>query len=96
MAFTYEEVLSALGEDAQCVPGAIVVFGSLASDATSVQRHIIVGEVGLHGGFAVTPDGLELLAERAPKKQPVSGKKQKAAQAPQVPVASAEDGLDLA
>lgn len=56
MAYTYEEVMSKLGDEAQAVPGAIIVYRS---------KHIVVAEVGLNGGFSITTEGFKLLEESA-------------------------------
>lgn len=60
MAWTYEEVMEKLGDEAQAVPGAILVFR---------DKHIVVAEVSIGSGFSVTPDGLEILGEKVVKPQ---------------------------
>ena len=60
MAWTYEQIVDALGEEAQPVPGAIMVFRG---------KHIIVAEVFGGGGFAITPEGAEILEALEPPKE---------------------------
>lgn len=55
MSWTYDEVMAALGDEAQAVPGAIVVFRG---------KHIVVAENTIGHGFSVTPEGLALLGDK--------------------------------
>lgn len=72
-AWTYEQVMAKLGDEAQAVPGAIVVFR---------DKHIEVARVSLENGFSVTDAGRELLgdlpADEVPKKSPASKRDKKA------------------
>jgi hypothetical protein len=54
MSWTYGEVMAALGDEAQPVPGGILVFR---------DKHIMVGLCHGGGGFDVTPEGLDILSE---------------------------------
>lgn len=54
MSWTYGEVMAALGDEAQPVPGGILVFRG---------KHIMVGLCHGGGGFDVTPEGLDILSE---------------------------------
>jgi hypothetical protein len=54
MSWTYEAVMATLGDEAQPVPGGILVFRG---------KHIMVGLCHGGGGFGVTPEGHEILAE---------------------------------
>lgn len=54
MPWTYGEVMAALGDEAQPVPGGILVFRG---------KHIMVGLCHGGGGFDVTPEGLDILSE---------------------------------
>ena len=54
MSWTYGEVMAALGDEAQPVPGGILVFRG---------RHIMVGLCHGGGGFDVTPEGRDILSE---------------------------------
>ena len=54
MSWTYSEVMAALGDEAQPVPGGILVFRG---------KHIMVGLCHGGGGFDVTPEGAEILSE---------------------------------
>lgn len=54
MSWTYETVMATLGDEAQPVPGGILVFRG---------KHIMVGLCHGGGGFDVTPEGREILAE---------------------------------
>ena len=88
MAWTYEEVMERLGDEAQAVPGAIVVFRN---------KHITVAETRLGSGFVVTPEGLEILGDKQEK--PAAKRPQKTAR-PVPPVVesatmSAGDDLEL-
>lgn len=56
MAYTYDEVMSLLGDEAQAVPGCIMVFR---------DKHIVVAEVSAERGFRVTEAGSVLLVEIA-------------------------------
>lgn len=87
MAWTYEEVMAKLGDEAQAVPGAIVVFRN---------KHIEVARVTIDGGFHVTEEGRKILepeavedAEEAPKPKAPRAKKAVA------PVEPELDALDL-
>lgn len=69
MAWTYEEVMAKLGDEAQAVPGAIIVFRN---------KHIVVAETSTDRGFRVTDEGAALLGEKEevkaaskPAKKPV-------------------------
>ena len=53
MSWTYGEVMAALGDEAQPVPGGILVFR---------DKHIMVGLCHGGGGFDVTPEGHEILS----------------------------------
>ena len=53
MSWTYDEVMAALGDEAQAVPGGILIYRS---------KHIMVGLTG-GGGFVVTPEGAEILKD---------------------------------
>ena len=52
MSWTYGEVMAALGDEAQPVPGGILVHRG---------EHIMVGLCHGGGGFDITPEGLEIL-----------------------------------
>ena len=54
MSWTYGEVMAALGDEAQPVPGGILVFRG---------RHVMVGLCHGGGGFEVTPEGRDILSE---------------------------------
>ena len=60
MSWTYEQIVDALGEEAQPVPGAIMVYRG---------KHIIIAEVYGGGGFAITPEGAAILAALEPPKE---------------------------
>jgi len=54
MSWTYGEVMAALGDEAQPVPGGILVFRG---------KHIMVGLCHGGGGFDITPEGADILSE---------------------------------
>lgn len=54
MAYTYEQVMELLGDEAQAVPGAIVVHRG---------KHIDVAYTNVGGGFVVTAEGAEILGD---------------------------------
>ena len=83
MSWTYGEVMAALGDEAQPVPGGILVFRG---------KHIMVGLCHGGGGFDVTPEGLEILS--AFDEPVVAPRKLKAKAVPKEAVA-ALDALDL-
>jgi hypothetical protein len=86
MAYTYEQVMELLGDEAQAVPGAIVVFR---------DKHIDVARVSLKNGFLVTPEGIEILdALSADAKPKGRSPKQKAAVVESANTLASED-LDL-
>lgn len=66
MSWTYSEVMATLGDEAQAVPGGILVYRG---------KHIMVGLTGVGGGFDITEEGQKILADyeepvpapRAPK-----------------------------
>lgn len=74
MSWTYDEVMATLGDEAQAVPGGILVYRN---------EHIMVGLTG-GGGFVITPEGAKILSAyeaptaapapraRRPKARPVS------------------------
>ena len=87
MAWTYEEVMAKLGDEAQAVPGGILVFR---------EKHIMVGLTSVGGGFSITDEGRKILepeavedAEEAPKPKAPRAKKAVA------PVEPELDALDL-
>lgn len=91
MSWTYDEVMAALGDEAQAVPGAIIVFRN---------KHIVVAETSTDRGFKVTDAGAALLAEFAPPLEQTQAPK--LARKPRKPVESAntsatavEPDLDL-
>jgi len=53
MSWTYDEVMATLGDEAQPVPGGILVFRG---------KHIMVGVCHGGGGFDLTPEGHEVLS----------------------------------
>jgi hypothetical protein len=83
MSWTYGEVMAALGDEAQPVPGGILVFRG---------KHIMVGLCHGGGGFDVTPEGLEILSEF--EEPVVAPRKHKAQVASKAAVAEL-DALDL-
>lgn len=62
MSYTYEEVMALLGDEAQAVPGAIVVFRN---------KHIEVAKLDVGGAFIVTDAGRSLLDELKAPAEPV-------------------------
>jgi len=54
MSWTYGEVMAALGDEAQPVPGGILVFRG---------KHIMVGLCHGGGGFDITAEGAKILSE---------------------------------
>ena len=85
MPWTYGEVMAALGDEAQPVPGGILVFR---------EKHIMVGLCHGGGGFDVTPEGMEILSEF---EEPVVAPRQRKtkAKATTKPTAPALDDVDL-
>lgn len=85
MPWTYGEVMAALGDEAQPVPGGILVFR---------EKHIMVGLCHGGGGFDVTPEGMEILSEF---EEPVVAPRQRKtkAKAATKPTAPALDDVDL-
>lgn len=53
MSWTYDEVMNVLGDEAQPVPGGILVFR---------DKHIMVGLCHGGGGFDITPEGADILS----------------------------------
>ncbi len=83
MSWTYGEVMAALGDEAQPVPGGILVFRG---------KHIMVGLCHGGGGFDVTPEGMDILNEF--EEPVVAPRKIKAKAATKAAVAEL-DALDL-
>jgi hypothetical protein len=90
MSWTYGEVMAALGDEAQPVPGGILVFRG---------KHIMVGLCHGGGGFDVTPEGLDVLSEFDEPVGTPRPRKVKAAKTVEKPVQVEEppslDGLDF-
>ena len=86
MAYTYDEVMALLGDEAQAVPGAIVVFRN---------KHIEVAKVNLGSGFEVTAEGLALLDELKATATPKASRKPKKAVESANTSADVVDDLDL-
>ena len=88
MAYTHEEVMAILGDEAQAVPGAIVVFR---------DKHIEVAKLRVGGGFELTVEGRELLDAMIPVDAPEKheGKKSKKVGKAPVDAAPVVDDLDL-
>ena len=90
MSWTYGEVMAALGDEAQPVPGGILVFRG---------KHIMVGLCHNGGGFDVTPEGMDILNEFeepvvAPRQLKTKAKATTKPAAPAVDVAEV-DNTDL-
>lgn len=66
MAWTYEQVMEQLGDKAQPVPGAIIVFDVLpgAKDGRQLRAtHLEIAKINVDGGFSVTEDGRLYLSQ---------------------------------
>lgn len=86
-AWTLDEVVSTLGDDAQVVPGGVIVHHFSASKGTS--SNVLVASLAA-GAFAVTPEGEEileaLLAKRlAPTSEQVAVAKIRKPRVPRLP-----------
>lgn len=81
MSWTYDEVMATLGDEAQAVPGGILVYRN---------KHIMVGLTG-GGGFVVTPEGEEILSAY---EAPVAAPAPRARKAKAKPVDTLEAALD--
>ncbi len=62
MGWTWDLVVSALGDDAQIVPGGVIKHHF--DVATGTQRNVLVAEL-LNGVVSVTEEGLAILGECA-------------------------------
>ncbi len=58
MGWTWESVVSALGDDAQVVPGGVIKHHF--DPETGTQRNVLIAEL-LNGVVSITPEGLEVL-----------------------------------
>jgi hypothetical protein len=82
MPWTYGEVMAALGDEAQPVPGGILVFR---------EKHIMVGLCHGGGGFDVTPEGMDILNEF---EEPVVAPRARKAKAKPAPTSALAVDLD--
>lgn len=83
MPWTYGEVMAALGDEAQPVPGGILVFR---------EKHIMVGLCHGGGGFDVTPEGMDILNEF---EEPVVAPRARKAKAKPTPTSTSTLAVDL-